>query len=293
MIIDIIIFAVCLVAIIIASIHDIKTREVPDWLNYGLILSGFSIRLLYSLITSDWWFLLYGIAGFAVLFGIGLIMFYAGQWGGGDSKMIMGLGVLLGIDFMHYQTLFAESMLIGFFINMLFIGAGYGLLWSIIMAAARWKGFAKEFSRIRKTKRFMFTQRVLWIIILAVLVSLFFLPDPTFRMILITFAFMLLLLLYLWPFIKSVENICMYKMVTPDKLTEGDWIAEDINIAGELICSPKDLGIEKKQITKLIKLAQKGKIQEIRIKEGIPFVPSFLISFVITLVWGNLLMFLI
>ncbi|MCK5629544.1 MAG: prepilin peptidase [Nanoarchaeota archaeon] len=293
MIIDIIIFTVCLAAMIIASIHDIKTREVPDWLNYSLIFSGFSIRLIYSLITSDWWFLLYGIAGFAALLGIGLIMFYAGQWGGGDSKMIMGLGALLGIDFMHYQTLFAESMLIGFFINMLFIGAAYGLLWSITMAAARWKGFAKEFSSIRKTKKFMLTQRVSWIIILAVLVSLFFLPDQTFRMILITFAFMLLLLLYLWPFVKSVENICMYKMVTPDKLTEGDWIAEDINVAGELICSPKDLGIEKKQITKLIKLAQKGKIQEIRIKEGIPFVPSFLISFVITLIWGNLLVLLI
>ena len=90
MIIDIIIFAVCLAAMIIASIHDIKTREVPDWLNYSLIFSGFSIRLIYSLITSDWWFLLYGIAGFAVLLGIGLIMFYAGQWGGGDSKMVMG-----------------------------------------------------------------------------------------------------------------------------------------------------------------------------------------------------------
>lgn len=278
---------------IIASIHDIRTREVPDWLNYSLIFGGFGIRLLYSLITSDWWFLLYGVAGFAVLLGVGFFMFYAGQWGGGDSKMIMGLGALLGIDFMHYQTLFAESALIGFFINMLFVGAAYGLIWSLIMAAIKWKSFAKEFSSIRKTKKFMFTQRGIMIAILIVIASLFFLPDYGLKMILVTFTFMLLLLLYLWPFVKSVENVCMYKMVSPDQLTEGDWIAEDVNIAGELICGPKDLGIEKKQIAKLIGLAKKGKVKEIRIKEGIPFVPSFLISFVITLVWGNILVLVI
>jgi prepilin signal peptidase PulO-like enzyme (type II secretory pathway) len=47
------------------------------------------------------------------------------------------------------------------------------------------------------------------------------------------------------------------------------------------------LGIEKKQIEQLIRLKKKGKIDTIRIKEGIPFVPGFLLAFIAALVWGN------
>ena len=46
----------------------------------------------------------------------------------------------------------------------------------------------------------------------------------------------------------------MYKYVNPKKLTEGDWIAKNIIIKGKQICGPKDLGISKKQIQKLISL---------------------------------------
>lgn len=293
MVIEIIIIGLCLCALIIASISDIRTREVPDWLNYGLILAGLGIRLIYSSAASDWWFLLYGIAGFAVMLALALTMFYAGQWGGGDSKMVMGLGALLGIDFMHYRTIFSESLLAGFFINLLFVGAFYGLVWSIIMAVLKWKEFSKEFATIIRTRRFVLIRRYLLVFVFAILVYLFFTTDIFLRLGFLTISFMLMIGLYLWPFVKSVENSCMYKLVTPDKLTEGDWIADDINVAGELICGPKDLGIERKQIGKLIRLHKKGKITEIRIKEGIPFIPSFLISFVITLVWGNLLMLLL
>jgi len=293
MVIYIIIIAVCLIGLIIGTISDIKTREVPDWLNYCLIFSGLGLRLIYSSATSDWLFLLYGIAGFAAFLAVALLMFYAGQWGGGDSKMIMGLGALLGLDFMHYRTLFSESLMVGFFINLLFVGAFYGMVWSIIMAATKWKKFTKEFVKIVKTGRFILIRRILLIFVLAVLTSIFFIGDDFLRIGLLLFCFMLMITLYLWPFVKSVENACMYKFITPDKLTEGDWIADDVSVAGELICSPKDLGIEKEQIEKLIKLHNNGEVKEIRIKEGIPFVPSFLISFLITLVWGNLLMLIL
>ena len=95
---------------------------------------------------------------------------------------------------------------------------------------------------------------------------------------------------YLWIFVKAIEKVAMLKYITPDKLTEGDWIAEEVKYKGKLICSPKDLGIEKKQIRQVVNLYKKKRIKKILIKEGIPFVPSFLIAFVITVFFGNLLL---
>ena len=82
----------------------------------------------------------------------------------------------------------------------------------------------------------------------------------------------------------------MLKYVTPDKLTEGDWIAKEVKVNGKYITGPKDLGIEKKQIRKLVSLYKKKKVKKILIKEGIPFVPSFFIAYLVTLMFGNLLL---
>ena len=85
----------------------------------------------------------------------------------------------------------------------------------------------------------------------------------------------------------------MLKYVEPQKLTEGDWIVKDIKINGKYITGPKDLGIAKKQINELVMLYKKGKIRKVLMKIGIPFVPSFFIAFVVTLIYGNLVFLLV
>ena len=70
------------------------------------------------------------------------------------------------------------------------------------------------------------------------------------------------------------------------------WI-KDIIIDGKRISGPKDLGIERKQLRKLIDLYKKGKIKKVLIKVGIPFVPSFLVAYLLTLFFGNLLMLIV
>ena len=85
----------------------------------------------------------------------------------------------------------------------------------------------------------------------------------------------------------------MLKYVKPQQLTEGDWIAKDIKIQGKYITGPKDLGIEKNKIRKLIELYKKGKVKKILIKEGVPFVPSFFAAYVVTLMFGNLVFLIV
>ena len=90
-------YGLAFIALLIGSITDLKTREVPDWVNYGLICSGVALNLLFSIIYSNPSFILSSIIGLAIFFVIAYVMFYAGQWGGGDSKMLMGIGAIIGI----------------------------------------------------------------------------------------------------------------------------------------------------------------------------------------------------
>ncbi|HLD06646.1 MAG TPA: hypothetical protein VJC16_03885, partial [Candidatus Nanoarchaeia archaeon] len=80
-----------------------------------------------------------------------------------------------------------------------------------------------------------------------------------------------------------VEEATMKRKVPLDKVTEGDWIVQDITIKGKYIAGPKDLGITKEQIAAL----KKARIKEVLVKYGIPFVPSFLLAFIAYLILGE------
>lgn len=276
-------FALSFIALLAGSITDLKTREVPDWLNYGLVISGIGVNLLLSIIYSNLFFIVNSIAGLLVFFIIAYVMFYAGQWGGGDSKMLMGLGSMIGID-VQFK---ASQFLLGFFANALFIGAIYGLLWSILLIFKNKKKFLKELSKILTNKPVLKAKKIILIAMALMFVVLFIVKMLYVKVLILSIAFLALTSFYLWIFVKAVEKSSMYRLVEPSKLTEGDWIVKDVIVDKEHICGPKDLGIEKSQIRRLIKLYRQGKVKKILIKEGIPFVPSFLISFIITFILGN------
>ncbi|MBU0999709.1 hypothetical protein KKG24_05445, partial [Patescibacteria group bacterium] len=66
-----------------------------------------------------------------------------------------------------------------------------------------------------------------------------------------------------------------------------DQIQQNLFYKGKKIYSKKSLGVTKKQIA----LIKKAKIKSVIIKEGIPFVPSFLIGVLISLIFGSLIFF--
>ena len=175
----------------------------------------------------------------------------------------------------------------GFFINILLAGAAYGLLWSIYLALKNRKKFAKEFKKFLSAKKTARAKYYLLALVAILTAASFFVNDAGIRIMLLSLALVSLLSFYMWIFVKAIENSSMYRLVEPYKLTEGDWIVKDIHFKKEYICGPKDLGIEKKQIRELIDLYKRKKIGKILIKEGIPFVPSFLIAFIITFLLGN------
>ncbi|MEM4245142.1 MAG: A24 family peptidase [Candidatus Nanoarchaeia archaeon] len=274
---DLLLITVGIICLAIATAVDIKKREVPDWISYSMIASGFGLRLINSITTNDWSYLLYGLLGFGAMTCVGMLMYYAKQWGGGDTKLIMGLGVT-------FATFGAEKLfLVDLFINVLVIGAAYGILFGVILAIKNWGSFTKELKKVMAKGRM--TRLTTLIIGFLVLVTMLLIQDKIVKLILGITAAFLIIYVYLITMMKAVEKACMYKYTEVEKLTEGDWVAEEVKANNKVICGPKDLGLEKEQIEML----KKAKIKKVLVKEGIPFVPPFFIGTLLTFAFGNVI----
>ena len=263
-----IIFLLLLVGLVAASYCDIKTREVPDWLNFSLIFAGFGLRIIQSLAEASWHPLLVGITGFLPFLALSLILYYTRQWGGGDSKLLMAAGVLIGYD---YALPLMKNQMFWFLLSLLLAGAVYGLLFIFYFAVRDRKKVilrAKELFRQGKTWRWLFLS------LEALFLSFSFTAYFYLAKNLIFFSLILLppIFYFLFLFTKAVEEVSFINEVKPEQLTEGDWLAEEI--PGHKFSR---LGLEKEEIRKLRNLG----LHSVKIKTGIPFVPSFFLAYLL------------
>ncbi len=280
MLADIILTCLALLALFVSSVTDLKKKEVPDWVSYTFVVSALLIRAINSLVYSDFMYFLYGLIGFIIMFFIGNLMYYTKQWGGGDSKLLMGLGASFGTK--PYFVAGNHSFLFSLLLNIIIIGAVYGVVFSIYLAFKNYSKFIKEYRKISDQPK-MKTMKIIFILLAAV----FILPFVSFNeATLKTLIGIMIIFVASYPFLyclmKAVENVCMYIMIPVSKLTEGDWVVDE-KIRSKFNISP--LGVEKPQLA----LIKKSKINKIKIKEGVPFVPSFFIALLVTLIYGALL----
>jgi hypothetical protein len=86
------------------------------------------------------------------------------------------------------------------------------------------------------------------------------------------------ILIFLAPYVyysaKSIDEACMIKKINTKNLTEGDWLYKNIKIGRRLI-EAKWSGLSQDEIILLRK-----KKKDVLIREGIPFSPVFLISYI-------------
>lgn len=75
-----------------AMVTDLRTRTLPNWLT----VSGAVIAILFHVITAGWAGLGFALGGFAVGFGILLVLWLIGGGGGGDVKLMGAVGAWLG-----------------------------------------------------------------------------------------------------------------------------------------------------------------------------------------------------
>lgn len=285
---DAIIFILCMIMLIISSITDIRTREVPDFMNFIFIALGLGYHLFESLIYWTWLPITESVLGLLVFLALAYAMFYTGQWGGGDSKLLMGFGAVLGIPlaipitntFSYWLT--NPPFIVVFVIMTFLVGAIYGLVWVLFHIIKNKKKTFKRMGELLKEKQSVFARKIVLIVSIFLLIGVIIVPALQLKIFFALCAVLIWSSLYLSVLIKAVEEICMTKKISISKLTVGDWVVDEVNVNGERICGPDDLGVEKEQIEELKILSGMGKLKKITIREGIPFVPSFLMGFILT-----------
>ena len=267
-------FGLALVWIVFATVQDIRKREVANWLNFSLVAFALAYRAFYSSYSSDWMFFAYGLLGFALFFGLANLFYYSGIFAGGDAKLLMGLGAVL--PFENYMDL---ALVGGSFIFMLFlIGAVYSLVYSVFLVRRNYLRFAVEFRKNLGNKRNLLLALLFVLAFTFFVYSLFGIDF----VLLLSGVFLASFVFFLLIYAKSLE-VCMIKLVSPNKLTEGDWLVDDIRLNGRVIRKAVH-GLSIEDIAKLKKAGKK-----VLVKEGIPFVPAFLLAFLIMVFfWGVL-----
>ena len=275
---DIFILIIALIVLVIASIFDLKTREVPDLLNYGLIVFAFLLRVFLSLLEHSFSPLINGFVGFIIFLALALLLFYTGQMGGGDSKLLMGIGLLVGIPLAPKIPFLAN-----FLINSLFAGAIYAFIWSFVLGVKNHKKVHKKIKEYRREKTNLIIKTAIFAMVFFSIL-MFFQKNVLLTFMVVSVTAIAIIMFYLIIFLKAVQETCFIKRMKPEKITLGDWVYEDIKYKGKLIISKKNLGVDEKQLRLLKK---RGK--SVLVKYGIPFVPSFLLGFVITVLGFNLL----
>lgn len=255
-----------LIWLVFASVHDVRTTEVPDWLNFSLIAFALGFRFFYSLFSlGNFNFFFQGLIGLGIFFVLGNLFYHGKMFAGGDAKLMIALGTILPFSFSLIENL---KLFVVFLLIFFLIASVFGISTSVYFAIKNKQNFKKEFIKTyQKNKKISLIVQALALVVMALgLINqqeLFYLGI---------FVFLSPLL---FNFAKSVDEACMVKLVDSSKLIEGDWLYKSISVGNKKILAKWD-GLSKQEI----KLIQKYK-KSVYIRKGVPFVPVFLISFVI------------
>jgi prepilin peptidase CpaA len=108
-----------------AAFTDLRTRRIPNWLT----VSAFALGLVYQFAFHGLAGLGNGLAGFAIGFGLLFVLWMVGGGGGGDVKLMGGLGVWLGFR-LTLLVLASTTVLV-------VLGTSAVVLWSMVARGAR------------------------------------------------------------------------------------------------------------------------------------------------------------
>jgi Flp pilus assembly protein protease CpaA len=259
---ELILFGIAFIGSLAAGLWDLKTTEIPDEIPTLMIALGVALWLMSGNI--------YGFA-LSMVFGIsfllfGWLLYKAGQWGGGDAKMLSAIGFLI--------PLFGGRLLaLDFFFNLFFVGLFYMVVYSVALGFLN-KGTFSTFGKAMTREK----------IISAVVIALIVVSGLTFvfiseSMVAAELLLILALLMLFWKYSKTVENNIFKKKIPTSKLRVGDVLLESKQWDG---ISEEDLA----------KIKRSGK-KFVTIKEGVRFGMVFFIALIVTYFAGNIIFFLV
>ena len=254
-------FWLFLIGIGIASLQDLKRREVDNWLNLLLLFSGIGFLVFSSVFKQSVDVIVLGIISLLIMFVVVNIFYYGRVFAGGDAKLMFAMFALFVAS-----TLNATLMNIGMFILFLMLaGSVYGLTYSLVLFFKNFEDVKKEFKEQFKNIYLRYTVLIgIGLFVLSYVDWIFLVP-----------AIFFLFGPILYVFAKSLEGVVMTRMINVKNLREGDWIVSNVKIGKKVIRANWE-GLTKENLKELQKRKKK-----VKIKEGLPFVPAFLLAFIL------------
>ena len=249
-------FWVFLIGIVVACLQDLKRREVDNWLNLFLLVVSFVFIFYRAIFEGD--VAIVFRAGFAlVIMFVFMNLFYYGRvFAGGDAKLLVAMTVFfVGVTF--YGTLINIGI---FLLFLMFAGSVYGLVYSLVL-------YVRDFRKVNREIRDLFVACRLWLV-----VGVFVMLLGFFNFVFLVLGVFAILTFGLYVFAKGLEGVSMMRVVSWKDLREGDWLVDDVRVGKKIIKADWD-GLSSEDIGLL-----RGR-KKVKIKEGLPFVPAFLIAF--------------
>jgi len=277
---EILFFIVAFIGSAAAGIYDLKTTEIPDEIPYVMIAIGIIGNIIVSYLALSYWPFVYSVIAGLGFLGFGFVMYYLGQWGGGDAKILSAIGFLIP-TYQSTKLLFPFS--ISFFFNVFLVGAIYMIIYAFVLSIINKNIWTAFFNDLKANARMILIYNsalIASIIILGLLFARYFefLQLTAFTILVVTIGIASAGLYILWKFVKAVENVGFKKRIPVSKLKVGD--VPDYYKIWE--------GITEKD---LLKIKKSGK-KYIWIKEGVRFAPAFPIALIFTLLFGDGILFL-
>ena len=271
---ELLLIVIAFVGSFACGIYDLKTSNVPDSVCILMIASALMLYSISGFLTGDFTSLINSFIVGGLFLSFGLLMYFTGQWGGGDGELLVAMGFLLsGLPLV--KSIFPIfSLSLSFFVNSFFIGAIYSIAYSLVLVY-RNPSISKDFvSNMRSS-------RMSLILLLVIAVSLLFLVISQF--ILSAISFFIAVLIFFQRFSKTIEK-SFYRKIPVSKLKVDDMLGEDIPKIR--LYKRYIKGLTEKQIDKIRKVKR-----YVVVREGIRYGIVFPLSLVFTLLFGDFFLF--
>lgn len=267
----------------IAAYYDLKTTEFSEMIPYGMIVVAVLAKLASAYLTGDYSLFFTSVANGILLLAIGLALYYLGQWGDGDAFLLGTLGFLFPIP----SAAFSPSFLLPLPASLVFNTFAVGSVYTILFAA--FVGFTN-----RKVVRLFVDDVFSNLLKIAAATVAFFallvaapLAIGWYLGLSVPAAFVvnslwslpfLVFLVLMWRYARIIDAKMFTKRIAVSGLKVGD-VVKTLKLWK---------GVTKEEVRQF-----KKKGGYVVVREGLRFAPVFFFAFVLTLVYGDVVLLLL
>jgi Flp pilus assembly protein protease CpaA len=263
--IELILFSIAFIGSLAAGLWDLKTTEIPDEIPTLMAVFGVFLWILSGNLQG----LLFSLAFGTAFLVFGWLLYKAGQWGGGDAKLLSAVGFTLPIMNYASSNIINNFFAINFFFNVFFVGLFYMIVYSVALGSLN-RGTFSMFGRNLVKEKITLVS----VVVLTVISLITFFAFPIFAVPSLFLAFAALLILF-WKYSKIVESNIFKRKIPVSKLRVGD----------VLVDSRRWDGLTEEEVSTIKKSGKRFVV----IKEGVRFGMVFPIAVLVTYFFGNIL----